>query len=83
MQSALRLLRCDGKIAPFSLHSVRRASTAAVVRNASFGTLEDKDRNYFREVLGESNVITDTDTLQPLNELGDKGPYDINDKSCM
>ena len=68
MQAALRLLRCNRSIASFCLHPVRCASTAAAVRNASFGTLEDKDRNFFREVLGESNVITDTDALQPLNE---------------
>ena len=66
MQAAL--LRLKGRIAPLCLQSLRCASTAAASRNASFATLEDKDRNFFRDVLGESNVITDTDALQPLNE---------------
>ena len=68
MQAALLLLRLNRNVAPHCLQSVRCASTAAASRNASFATLEDKDSNFFREVLGESNVITDTDALQPLNE---------------
>ncbi len=68
MQAALQMLRLRSRIAPLCLQSVRSASTAAASRNESFATLEDKDRNFFREVLGDTNVITDTDALQPLNE---------------
>lgn len=68
MQAALRALRLSSKITSLCFQSVRCASTAAASRNASFATLEDSDRNFFRDVLGESNVITDTDALQPLNE---------------
>ena len=68
MQAALQLLRQNRKVAPLCLQSLRCASTAAASRNASFAALEDKDRNFFRKILGESNVITDTDALQPLNE---------------
>ena len=68
MQSALQLLRFDRRFASVCLQSLRHASAAAASRNPSFATLEDKDRNFFRELLGETNVITDADALQPLNE---------------
>lgn len=63
----MQLLQYHRSFAATCLRLVRYASTAAS-RNASFAALEDTDTNFFRDVLGDSNVITDIDALQPLNE---------------
>lgn len=48
---------------------VRGAQTAAAVsRNDEYAEISDCDIAYFRDILGDRGVITDTDALQPLNK---------------
>ena len=48
---------------------VRGAQTAAAVsRSDEYAEISDGDIAYFRDVLGDRGVITDTDALQPLNK---------------
>lgn len=49
---------------------IRGAQTAAAVsRNDEYAEISDGDIAYFRDILGDRGVITDTDALQPLNKL--------------
>lgn len=48
---------------------VRGAQTAATVsRRDEYASICDRDIAFFRDVLGDRGVVTDSDALQPLNK---------------
>lgn len=47
--------------------SVRTATSYAVPRDERFARLEPEDLDFFRSVLGENGVVTDTDALDFYN----------------
>ncbi len=42
-------------------------ATAALERDSRYSKLNDEDLGYFREVLGDKDVFTDPDALEPYN----------------
>ena len=53
--------------------SVRTATSYAVPRDERFARLEPQDLDFFRSVLGETGVVTDTDALDFHNTCAFRG----------
>jgi len=46
----------------------RFASSVPLVRDPSYGRVGNEDINFFRGILGDTGVITDSTALQALNQ---------------